>query len=638
MQLTSGDGSVAPSARRPNQSVRLKPRVARAPACRKSRRLQAVAELDWPVGIQTEHSYALPGVPDFITRRVGKTRFTTFAVPLYSFSNSIFTVKHKGSMGYMGPIDLRRRSVFALLLLLSAGSSVRPCLAQAVAVAEVAGVVSDSSGAAIPGAAVKITETDRQTSRTAVTDPDGRYVLPNLPVGPYQLEVNANGFKSYNQSGIVLQVGNHVQVNVVMQVGAMTEHVEVNAAASMVETRENTVAQVIDQQRIMELPLNGRQPTQLILLSGAALTAPGGGMVGSKNYFSSTTISVAGGQANGVNYMLDGGDHNDSMTNVNMPIPFPDALQEFSVQTSSLPARFGLHPGAVVNALTKSGTNNWHGDLFEFLRNGDMNARNTFATVHDSLKRNQFGGTVGGKIIRDKLFVFGGFQGTRQRSDPPQTISFVATPAVLNGDFSAIESAGCVSSGARTLRDPSNGQPFAGNQIPVSRFNQQAVNLITKYVPISNDPCGSITYGIPATGDEEQFITRVDWVQNSKHTLYGRYFLAQYKNPPVFDGKNALTTTAPGNWERAQTVTLGDTLRLQRGHSELVPRHLQPPARQSRRRPRTISPPRISASTCSPPCRTFCRWAFRTTGALDAAPAPPGTSIPTHGTSPTTWT
>jgi hypothetical protein len=144
-----------------------------------------------------------------------------------------------------------------------------------------------------------------------------------------------------------------------------------------VETRENTVAQVIDQQRIMELPLNGRQPTQLILLSGAALTAPGGGMVGSKNYFSSTTISVAGGQANGVNYMLDGGDHNDSMTNVNMPIPFPDALQEFSVQTSSLPARFGLHPGAVVNALTKSGTNNWHGDLFEFLRNGDMNARNT---------------------------------------------------------------------------------------------------------------------------------------------------------------------------------------------------------------------------------------------------------------------
>src|SRR5579885_3633455 len=456
---------------------------------------------------------------------------------------------------------LRQRGACSFLILLAAavGPLVRRGSAQAVAVAEVGGVVSDATGAAIPGAVVKITETDKQLVRTTTTDAQGAYTLPNLPVGPYQLEVNASGFKTYTQSGIILQVGNNVQVNVVMQVGAMTEHVEVTAAASMVETRENTVSQVIDQQRITELPLNGRQPTQLILLSGAALTAPGGGMVGSKNYFSSTTISVAGGQANGVNYMLDGGDHNDSMTNVNMPIPFPDALQEFSVQTSSLPARFGLHPGAVVNAVTRSGSNSFHGDLFEFLRNGDLNARNTFAAVHDSLKRNQFGGTLGGRIIRDKLFFFGGFQGTRQRSDPPQTISFVATPAFLNGDFSAIDSAACVSSGARTLRDPASGQPFPNNQIPVSRFNPQAVNLITKYIPISNDPCGRITYGIPTTGDEEQFIGRIDWIHTSKHSFYGRYFLAQYKNPPVFDGKNALTTTAPGNWERAQTITLGDT-------------------------------------------------------------------------------
>ena len=151
--------------------------------------------------------------------------------------------------------------------------------------------------------------------------------------------------------------------------------------------------------------------------------------------------------------------------------------------------------------------------------------------MHDTLKRNQFGGTIGGKIIRDKLFVFGGFQGTRQRSDPPQTISFVATQAVLNGDFRAIESAACVSSGARTLRDPSTGQPFAGNQIPVSRFNQQSINLITKYIPISNDPCGRITYGIPATGDEEQFISRMDWVQNA--------------NTPSMDGISWRSTRIP---------------------------------------------------------------------------------------------
>src|SRR5690242_5234450 len=252
-----------------------------------------------------------------------------------------------------------------------------PLHSQTVAVAEVAGTVSDESGAAIAGASVTITETERNQSRTTTSDNDGHYVFPSLPVGPYRIDVTSSGFKAYRQSGILLQVGSNVQVNVTMQLGSLSEHVEVTANATMVETRDTSVSQVIDQQRIEELPLNGRQPTQLILLSGAALTAPGGGMVGSKNYFSSTTISVAGGQANGVNYLLDGGDHNDSMTNVNLPVPFPDALQEFSVQTSALPARFGLHPGAVVNAVTKSGTNSIHGDLFEFLRNGNLNARNT---------------------------------------------------------------------------------------------------------------------------------------------------------------------------------------------------------------------------------------------------------------------
>src|SRR5579885_216592 len=460
---------------------------------------------------------------------------------------------------------LRQRGACSFLILLAAavGPLVRRGSAQAVAVAEVGGVVSDATGAAIPGAVVKITETDKQLVRTTTTDAQGAYTLPNLPVGPYQLEVNASGFKTYTQSGIILQVGNNVQVNVVMQVGAMTEHVEVTAAASMVETRENTVSQVIDQQRITELPLNGRQPTQLILLSGAALTAPGGGMVGSKNYFSSTTISVAGGQANGVNYMLDGGDHNDSMTNVNMPIPFPDALQEFSVQTSSLPARFGLHPGAVVNAVTRSGSNSFHGDLFEFLRNGDLNARNTFAAVHDSLKRNQFGGTLGGRIIRDKLFFFGGFQGTRQRSDPPQTISFVATPAVLNGDFSAIDSAkssgGCLAS-AKALKNPVTGAAFPNNQIPASMFDPAAVKLLQNYIPTSSDPCGLVLYGQPANNPDNQWIGRVDWVKSEKQNVYGRYYIYDYTAQTFFDGKNALTTGPnPGNQERSQTATVGDT-------------------------------------------------------------------------------
>jgi hypothetical protein len=452
--------------------------------------------------------------------------------------------------------------VLASLLLCALNLSVlaRRSFAQAVAVAEVSGVVADPSGAAVAGAQVKVTETEQQWVRTTTTDDQGRYILPNLPVGPYELMVTANGFKSYVQSGIVLQVGNNVQINVALELGSLSESVKVTAAAGMVETRENSVSQVIDQARIVDLPLNGRAATQLILLAGAANSAPNGELISSKGFYSAVNISVAGGQVSGVNYLLDGGENIQNLWNVNMPFPFPDALQEFSVDASSLPARYGSRPGGVVNAVTKSGTNDWHGDLFEFLRNGDVNARNFFAPAHDSLKRNQFGGTVGSKIIRDKLFFFGGFQGTFNRSDPASTVSYVPTAAVLAGDFSAFDSAQCISGGVgKTLVDPTTGQPFPNNQIPVSRLNQQSLNL-AKYLPAAQNVCGQVTYGIPFTGDEDQVVGRVDWLQSSKHSFFGRYFVDDWRNPQdLFGGRNLLETTSPGNLERAQTFTLGDT-------------------------------------------------------------------------------
>lgn len=456
-------------------------------------------------------------------------------------------------------IRVRAACALAVFAIVSAGLLAPRALAQSVAIAQVAGRVIDPTGAPVSGASVKAIETGKQQTHATISDDQGRYVFPNLPVGSYRLEVQASGFKTYEQSGIILQVGNNVEINAALAVGSVNESIEVTASAEMVETRETSVSQVIDQRRIVDLPLNGRQATQLIVLSGAAVNAPGGGMTGSKNYASSTTISVAGGQANGVNYLLDGGDHNDSATNINLPVPFPDALQEFSVQTSSLPARYGLHPGAVVNAVTKSGTNTAHGDLFEFLRNGDVNARNTFAPRHDTLKRNQFGGTFGDRIIRDKLFFFGGFQATRQRTDPPQSVAYVPTAAVLAGDFSAIDGSSCVS-GGKTIQlvDPITKTKFAGNQIPVSRFNPQSLNLL-KYIPTSDNPCGKITYGIPSTGDENQGIGRMDWIQSARHSVFGRYFIADYQNPSTFDGKSLLTTTAPGNDERVQSLTLGDT-------------------------------------------------------------------------------
>jgi hypothetical protein len=436
--------------------------------------------------------------------------------------------------------------VCAVALVLCSGN----LLAQAVAVAEATGQVTDPSGSVVANATIKMIEVGRGVPHSTATNSEGRYTLPNLPVGEYRLEASAPGFKTYVQSGIELQVNNHVQLNVPLQVGAVAETIEVTGGANMVETQQNAISQVIDNKRMIDLPLNGRQPTQLILISGAAVVAPAGDMTGSKNYASSITISVAGGQANATNYAMDGGDNLDTFSNVNLPIPFPDALQEFSLETSSLPARNGDHPGGLVNIVTKSGSNAFHGDLFEFLRNGDVNARNFFAATHDSLKRNQFGGTVGGRIIRDKLFFFAGYQGTRNRSNPPQSLATVPTSAEISGNFG-----GCVSS----IKNPyAGGALFPNNQVPVSLYDKAALNLIS-YLPQSSSPCGSTTYAIPVTGDENQVIARIDYVRSIKHSLFGRYFVTGYSNPGNWDPHDILVTSAAGNLERAQSATIGDT-------------------------------------------------------------------------------
>ena len=430
-------------------------------------------------------------------------------------------------------------------------------LGQAVAGGQIRGTVTDPTGATIAGAVVEATATESGYKRSVSTGPDGGYVLPDLRVGPYTLQVSAKGFSNYSQSGIVIQVGDNLQVNVNLKVGEVSEQVNVAASATMVQTEDTSVAEVVDQRRIVDLPLNGRQPTQLILISGAAATAPAGDMATTKNYPSSVTLTVAGGQANGTNYLLDGGDNNDAFSNINLPFPFPDALQEFSVQTTGLSARYGLHPGAVVSIVTASGTNRFHGDLFEFLRNGDVNSRNFFAATHDNLRRNQFGGTLGGPIVRDKVFFFFGYQGTRVATTPPQTISFVPTAAILQGDFGAFTQGSCQSNGkAKILTDPSTGQPFPNNFIPPSRFDPVALNVV-KLVPQSSNPCGQITYGNANPNSENQVLGRVDWTKSSKQTIFGRYFLADYSNPLAYSG-NVLVLNRPALADRSQSVVVGD--------------------------------------------------------------------------------
>lgn len=211
----------------------------------------------------------------------------------------------------------------------------------------------------------------------------------------------------------------------------------------------------------------------------------------------------------------------------------------------------------MVNAVTKSGTNQIHGSLFEFVRNGDLNARNFFAPTQDSLRRNQFGGTVGGPIRKDKIFLFNGFQATRTRTAPPQTISFVPTQDALSGDFSTLESAACQSSHkAVALKDPITGQPYPNNFIPPNLFSAPAVAL-AKLMPVSSDPCGQIVYAIPNPNNENQDVARVDWLQSSRNSLFCRFFVADYDNPVIYTN-NILTTTRSGLEERATSATVAD--------------------------------------------------------------------------------
>src|SRR5215831_9095652 len=431
-------------------------------------------------------------------------------------------------------------------------------VAQQLNVAQVTGQVTDPTGAVVPGATVVLTETQRGVRHTTVTDANGRYVMPGLPVGAYRLQVQKDSFKTYVQAGIELQVNDHITLNAVLRPGAVSEVVEVRAGAATVQTEEASISNVIDSKPITELPLNGRYATQLVITSGASMMAPGGDETGSKSFYSSVTISVAGGQANATNYLLDGGDNNDTFSNVNLPFPFPDALQEFSVETSSLPARNGLHPGGVVNLVTKSGTNSLHGNVFDFYRGGAFNAKpvafTPAGTKNDNLLRNQFGGTIGGKIITDKLFFFAGYQGTRQHSSATAN-THTFTQAALNGDFTSLASAACQANGKpKTLTGG-----FSGNKINPGLFDGAAFKLASGgFVPVSNDPCGLLSYSVPAIDNEDMIVGRMDYVFNQKHTLYGRYLIDDFRAPAPFSPQNLLLTQTPGNLERAQSLTLGD--------------------------------------------------------------------------------
>jgi hypothetical protein len=360
-------------------------------------------------------------------------------------------------------------------------------------------------------------------------------------VGAYTLSVEAQGFKRFEQRGVEVKADGSSSVPVVLQIGALSDAVTVEANAEMVETRSGTLSTVVGRQKIVELPLNGRNAATLVLLAAGttdlntttANTARGSGDTQQGvTYPGAQSITSNGARADGVNYQLDGGSNIDHYTNVNNPFPNPDALEEFSVQTNNYSAEAGRASGAVVNIVTKSGTNQLHGTAFEFLRNGAMNARNFFAPVGDKLKRNIYGGSMGGPIVKDKLFFFGTYQGTQTRNIAGGLSAFVLTPAQRGGDFSGL---------SRQLIDPLNKQPFPGNFIPTSRINPVTQKLLP-LIPNSAAPDGYIAFDRPLKEHENQFMGRVDY-NLTKSRLYGRYFYSKLPRDAVSGAQDLVRST-----------------------------------------------------------------------------------------------
>jgi hypothetical protein len=453
------------------------------------------------------------------------------------------------------------RTLVGLIFLVLAATN-----AWAQATAQINGSVADSSGAVLPGVTVVAIQTDTGLRREAVTDDKGDYALLNLPIGPYRLEATLAGFRSYVQTGITLQVNANPVIKVTLQLGELAETLTVQGQAPLVETRNPSIGQVITNQQVEALPLEGRNPTALIVLSGAAVDS---GNPSSRSLTASRSITIAGAQQWGVAYLLDGALHNNVYDGENLPLPFPDALQEFKVETSSQNAQNGYKAGGTVGIATKAGTNQYHGDLFEFARNHRFNSTSPFASINpktgerfdDGLVRNQFGGVLGGALVKDRVFFFGAYQGTRTNQTPADIITFIPTAAMLAGDFSSVASAQCRAQGNLAL--PAALGFDASNHINPALFSPAAVR-IAKLLPTTTDPCGRVTYQQTTKPREHQPIGRVDIQLSQKHQMFARYMLTTTKWDPALLNANgnilAAAGTGAGGRDNAQhSLVVGDT-------------------------------------------------------------------------------
>jgi len=405
---------------------------------------------------------------------------------------------------------------------------------------EIVGEVVDSSGAVVPGAAVTVTNLATNATRSVRTNDAGLYSFPSLVPGPYRVRVEMTGFKTVTRTNIELQVQQSARVNIALEVGQVSEAVEVSGSAAMLATEEATVGTVIDNRRIVELPLNGRNFLQLVSLSpnvtyGFATPGQAGGRQGGDR--TGQNISLMGMRGTWNRYTLDGVENTDVNFNLYVVLPSIDALQEFKVQSGVYPAEFG-RAASQINVSTKSGGNAFHGTLFEFMRNDKLDAKQYdflgTSPKKSPFKYNQYGFTLGGPVIlpklfhgKDKLFFMSNYEGFRQRT---KGIGVYTTPttAMRNGDFSyALPGNQLYDPGTKSfVNGVLTGAPFAGNQIPKTRFDPTSVKLLEFWpVPNVNTSALSNNYQVatPGVTDKDQFTLRSDFNESSASQWFGRY-------------------------------------------------------------------------------------------------------------------
>ncbi len=381
------------------------------------------------------------------------------------------------------------------------------------------GRVTDQSGAVVPGAKVTVVNIGTNAAQSVVVGDNAEFVFPQLAPGQYTLTTEHEGFRKDVRTGITLEVGQQARMDVALQVGAVSEQIEVTAAAPLISSESAAIGNVVDQKKIVELPLNGRGYLQLAFLQPGVLAPAQGSTIGFRG-----GMNIAGSNEVSTQYILDGVDNNDEASNQPLHTPVLDSVQEFRVLTGTYSAEYGRQAGGQVIVTTKSGTNAFHGTAWDFYRNSALDARNFFAPQKLSFIRNQYGVTLGGPIRTNKTFFFVAWE-NQNRGNGVSSLALVPPAAFRNGDFSSLSTA---------LRNPAGGT-FSGNQIPKSLWSSQGAGLLALYpLPNLNSTTNNIVSSSKGLYDSDQFSARVDHRFGEKDQVYGSYqFLDSHEFYPL---------------------------------------------------------------------------------------------------------